>query len=423
MTSVPDNYQATPAAEHPKKVITTRNKRLQILKITMIVFVTALSVVLTIIDVVHTAQHLKEKHVLKQNIARGIKVSSLIHNLQTERSQTFMFLVFKEWNTTTKVLKLNEARKSTDESIQYFKEWHYTLSGVNGKTISNSDSFLNEVRYIRSKTDCSNRQTVHDLIQIFSRWIHKLISWISLYTVTKDSQNHTDDLFAYHMIVNSKEDLELEKTFGATYFIHGRNFTFQNITAYNEKRVRAQAFLDTALQFSSVMKNNYFSLMKEMNASLWLQDIKLKREYITSNGIKNSSMKDAMDWLDLMAKYGNLMLRLEMNDANRIESNVEEVMESIIRWLIIRSLLVCFAVIAVPFLILSLIRVQNDFYSYAYSLHQRVGLEQSRTDFLMRENARHVEGLASRWKQFSQNPQNMQGHRSDLSSLQPQVQS
>ena len=195
------------------------------------------------------------------------------------------------------------------------------------------------------------------------------------------------------MIVYSKEDLELEKTFGATYFIYGRNFTFQNITAYNEKRVRAQAFLDTALQFSSVVKNNYFSLIKEMNASSWLQDIKLKREYITSNGIKNSSITDTMDWLDLMTKYGNLMLRLEMNDANRIESNVEEVMESIIYWLIIRSLLVCFAVIAVPLLILSLIRVQNDFYSYAYSLHHRVGLEQSRTDFLMRENARHVEGI------------------------------
>ena len=112
MTSVVDNYQATPAAEHPKKVITTRNKRLQILKITMIVFVTALSMVLTIIDVVLTAQHLKEKQLLKHNIARGIKVSSLIHNLQTERSHTFMFLVFKEWNTTTDVLKLNEVNET-----------------------------------------------------------------------------------------------------------------------------------------------------------------------------------------------------------------------------------------------------------------------------------------------------------------------
>ena len=263
---------------------------------------------------------------------------------------------------------------------------------------------------------------MHDLIENFSSWIHRLISWLSLYTVTEESQNHTDDLFAYHMIVNSKEDLDLEKTFGATYCIYGRNFTFQNITVYNEKRVRAQAFLDTALQFSSVVKNNYFSLIKEMNASLWLQDIKSKREYIVSNGMKNSSMTDAMDWLDIMTKYDNLMLRLEMNDANRIESNVEEMMESIIRWLIIRSLLVCFAVIAVPFLIISLIRVQNDFYNYACSLHHRVGLEQSRTDFLMRENARHVEDLASRWKQFSQNPQNMQDRLSVESTVQPQVQ-
>ena len=232
----------------------------------------------------------------------------------------------------------------------------------------------------------------HDFIHIFSSWIHELISWLSHYTVTQDIQNHADDLFAYHMIVNSKEDLELEKTLGAIYFLYGRKFTSQNITLYNEKRVRAQAFLDTALLFSSVMKNIYFSLIKKMNASSWLKDIESKRQLITSNIITNSSTNAAMDWFDLMTKYGNLMLEMEVNDSHRIKSHVDEVMRSNILWLIIRSLLVCFAVIAVPFIIISLIRVQNDFYTYAYSLHSKVGLEQSRTEFLMRENARHVEG-------------------------------
>jgi hypothetical protein len=108
MTSVADDYQATSAAEHPKKVISTKNKRLQIMKIIMIVFVTAISIALTIIDVVLTAQDLQEKHVLKHNIARGVKVSSIVHNLQTERGEASMFLVSKEWNTTTNRLKLNK---------------------------------------------------------------------------------------------------------------------------------------------------------------------------------------------------------------------------------------------------------------------------------------------------------------------------
>jgi cell division protein YceG involved in septum cleavage len=108
MTSIADNYQASASPEHPKKVISTRNKRSQIIKIFMIVLVTAISVVFTIVDVVVTAQNLKQKHELKHNIAHGIKVSSIIHNLQNERSQTSMFLVSKEWNTSTNSLKLQK---------------------------------------------------------------------------------------------------------------------------------------------------------------------------------------------------------------------------------------------------------------------------------------------------------------------------
>lgn len=108
MTSIADNFQATTPSEHPKKVISTRNKRSQMIKIFIIVLVTAISVVFTIIDVVVTAQSLKQKHKLKENIAHGIEVSLIIHNLQTERSQTSMFLVSKAWNTSCNALKLRK---------------------------------------------------------------------------------------------------------------------------------------------------------------------------------------------------------------------------------------------------------------------------------------------------------------------------
>lgn len=108
MTSIADNFQATTPSEHPKKVISTRNKRSQMIKIFIIVLVTAISVVFTIIDVVVTAQSLKQKHKLKENIAHGIEVSLIIHNLQNERSQTSMFLVSKAWNTSCNALKLRK---------------------------------------------------------------------------------------------------------------------------------------------------------------------------------------------------------------------------------------------------------------------------------------------------------------------------
>lgn len=195
------------------------------------------------------------------------------------------------------------------------------------------------------------------------------------------------------MIVNSKEELELEKTLGTISFLIGEKFTFENITLYNEKRVRSQAFLDNALLFSPVMKNSYQRLLEETNASVWLSDIQSKRKKISSNIVKYPSSSDAMDWFYLMTEYAKLILRLETIDANRIKLNIDEVLRRSNLWLIIRSLLVCFALLVVPFIIISLVRVQNHLYKYAHSLHHKVCLEQSRTEFLLKENSRHVQGL------------------------------
>ena len=102
MTSVSDHPESTtPPADHPTKVLSTRNKRLQMIKIWILVLVTVLSIVFTIVDVVVTAQKLKSKYELRDNIEHSIKVSSIVHNLQNERSQTFMFLVSRSWNTSS----------------------------------------------------------------------------------------------------------------------------------------------------------------------------------------------------------------------------------------------------------------------------------------------------------------------------------
>ena len=106
MASIQDNYQATTTPENPKKVISPRNKRSQMTKILIIVLVTAISVVFTIVDVVITAKNLKQQHELKNNIAHGIQVSKIIHNLQDERSLTSMLSL--AWNTTNNTLKLNK---------------------------------------------------------------------------------------------------------------------------------------------------------------------------------------------------------------------------------------------------------------------------------------------------------------------------
>ncbi len=134
-------------------------------------------------------------------------------------------------------------------------------------------------------------------------------------------------------------------------------------------------------------KNNNTQLMKEINE---------KRSILTGKSYIKSSDDAAYEWFELMTKYNNLMLELQIRQADLIQAKVNEEIDKSTYELAIRSLLLCFTLIIVPCIVVSLAKVQKRFYEYTLSLFDKVGLEQARTDFLMRENARHVDSKYNR---------------------------
>ena len=183
------------------------------------------------------------------------------------------------------------------------------------------------------------------------------------------------------MIILSKEEAGMERALGGLKFTQGTNFSSSNTIWYNEKRVLAEKYLTIGFLFSSEIKNIHASLFT--NTSDLMKKIEKKRKVLSDGWYNKTSNDEAYEWFELMTKYNNLMLELQIRQADLLQEKVEDKRVESKNQLVIRSLLLCFTVIIVPVIVVSLARVQKSFYEYTLSLFDKVGLEQARTDFIM----------------------------------------
>lgn len=439
MATIATNLPASTAEiQNTRSIVTTKHKRWQVIKISVIAVLTVLSICFIITDVVSTAKDLKRQQELKEYIQNSLKVVSVIISLQDERSTSTshcMALLFRNVIGQNQ-LKLQNVTAVTDMRIEELRhKWKFTFAGKNGTVIRDFASFMKGIDRLRSQLRNETEQgQIQQFFKVYTSWIHVFISWLVNNSQSLDDAN---ELAAYEMIVKSREEFEVEKAFGVYYYyvgysssqnnsqrraVHGETFLpFQNISqrricgeAYlnftnisqervhnltflsfqniSQKRVRGEAFLETARLLSPVVNDNYLSLEREVNTSIWLAKLKTTRQNFSPNPPTKPTVKDAFGWFDLMTQYCDLLVHLEANERKRISCNIEKSVNKNTTLLILRSLLVCAVLIILPFFIISLVRVQNEIYKYAHSLHQKVDLEQSRTEFLLAENSRHMEG-------------------------------
>ena len=124
-------------------------------------------------------------------------------------------------------------------------------------------------------------------------------------------------VYAYEMMIFSKEEAGMERALGGLKFIQGKNFSAINTTWYNEKRVLAENYLQTAFLFSSELKYIHTSLFA--NTSHLVKKIDKKRKVLSRGVYQTFSDDEAYSWFELMTKYINMMLELQVRLADLIE--------------------------------------------------------------------------------------------------------
>jgi hypothetical protein len=390
------SLQATSDAKEPNTVITKKDRRYQLVKLFIIALVSTGTVALTIIDVVHTANSFEKKTKLIYKVQGSINTAFLIHNLQKERGLTALQLGFQLLNFNESRLKLRDTRRETTKSIAVLESRDDT--DLNSITEGTS-TFYDELEEFRNKIDKGKINVITHLHK-YRHWVYSLISTLTDYIKTENLEDYANTVYAYEMVVLGKEEAGMERALGGLKFIYGKNFSIINTTWYNEKRALAQNYLKTAFLFSPEVKKTYSMLLIKNNNSQVMNEIE-KHRFTLSGAIYNKhSDNAAYRWFELMTKYNNMMLELQIRQADLIEEKVKEELYLSTNQLLIRSLLLCFTLIVVPCIVLSLAKVQKSFYEYTLSLFDKVQLEQARTDFIMRENARHVESKSNFPQQF-----------------------
>lgn len=378
-------------AEKPRKIITKKDRQRQRVKLLIIALVAAGTAIYTVVDLITIVKVYNSKLGLNEKIQLKIKTASLIHDLQKERGLTALFMVSNYQMTKAQDLKLRKFREETNQSVMALEYWSNTYD--NKSFPKNQVAFLKLLQDFRNKINKKDEDiSVERHLKTYSEWVDKLISWLPNFTVSENLENYSEFVYSYQMVTKSKEESGLERALGGMYFLEGNNFSTYNISWYNDKRIRAKSFLEAAFSFSHEVEDIYNSLFKLNNGSSFLHAIEKKRQRLIANNVTNPSQHTAQQWFDLMTLYNNLMLKLQTKVSDLIHENVEEETELVAKSLIQPSLLLFFTLFLLPLLIISLFKVQNEFYQYTLTLYDRVGLEQGRTEFLMNENARYVKG-------------------------------
>ncbi|XP_028390712.1 uncharacterized protein LOC114515621 [Dendronephthya gigantea] len=393
MDSTSSSYQASSNAAPLNEVMSKKDRRAQLAKLFIVAFVSIGIVALTVFDVIQTAKSLEKKIELTDKIHASIDAAMLIHSLQKERGMTALYSTQSLLNSDRR--KLRQFREKTDETIVKLKTRN---SGSLDKLSGGKEPFVNILKEKKRIIDEGEASTI-EILKKYREWIDELISTLAEYLRSENAGGFANLVYAYELLIMSKEEAGMERALGGLRFIEGKNFSHANKTWYIQKSTLAQQYLRTGFLISNEMKDIHSSVFA--NRSHLMKEIERKRKVLFSESHTEPSKEDGLEWFDLMTKYNNALLELQRRQADMINAMVDKTVAENANQLVIRSMLLCFTLIIVPAIILSLGRVQKHFYEYTLSLFDKVGLEQARTDFLMRQNSRYIENLSQKWRDFS----------------------
>ena len=388
--SVQSDIQSQDEPQNNKNLLTKKHRRFQFLKLGIIALVAAAIAVYTIVDVARVVKLHREIMELEKKVEEKIETTSLIHHLQKERGMTALILASHWQKRKAEYKDLIDSQRKVNKIILSLRSFESSYNP--GTVIPSKLSLLEDLQRIRSNVGgTAETVSIEQQLNTYSKWINELISWLPNYIAKEKFDDYSGWVYSYLMITNSKEEAGLERVLGGLYFLRGKNFTFENISWYNEKRIRAKSFRDAAFSFSTAVQDIYHSLQKSKNYSLVMKKIEAKRKILIAKEPFNPSQEAALEWFDLMTDYNDILFELQARVSSFVEESIKNEANLVIKSLIQPSFLLFFTLFLVPGLLFSLIKVQNAYYKYTLSLDGKVNLEQGRTAFLMRENARHVD--------------------------------
>lgn len=164
-----------------------------------------------------TLQFLKDKHTMKANVHYSLELGKIIHSLQLERGLTALYINSGRDISVTD--RLQAAYKVTGDAVESISVWFYTDDNQTSVYLINKRTFF---QYLTSLRERRENLTFEDAISLYTMVNQVFIQW--MVNAVKDDRNNDywADIVAYHMLINGKENIGLERAIGTYFFVNGK---------------------------------------------------------------------------------------------------------------------------------------------------------------------------------------------------------
>nr|QNG40935.1 NIT domain GCY 4 [Placozoa sp. H4] len=355
--------------------VTTRGRRLQILKMLLLVCIPC--IVLIVQASFSFSTELTRKYstqTIRKNINFSLTYASLVDRLQYEVGLTIYYIGSNYSDPIYQQLRM--ARLSTDIEVNEIA-WPKNVT-INGYT-SHSE-FLIQLKLKRQRVD-NQSSSMNDQIEFYSKSNEIFLTWLSTTVQNANNSNLWKILVGYQMLSYGKEEKSLERASGILYYFRGYLNASEHLY-FIEKTSKGRTYLNISKQYSQTIRQR-FNTTDEINDLQTQQQLILFNEKITIIDDSKASL-----WFFNMSNYINALYIIQAQVGHQIINDATIINQAADVDLALSAFLLVVVLFTCPILVYLISRLTTNMQLFAKQLADKTGeleYERKRTDDLLHQ--------------------------------------
>ncbi|XP_060563891.1 guanylate cyclase alpha-like [Ruditapes philippinarum] len=367
--------------------LTDRGKRFQLIKILCLTVIPIMGVWgFTMYSLSDSVKSKSDIEVAKRSMTVVVMLGRLIHRLQRERDMSVLYL--SDLGPGTKTFLLAEYI-ATDDALQRLSIWPGELK------VSPREEFrskANLMTYISQHRNSLNPATVDLYVEInfYSSITREFLEWLVENIKGSGFGSTWKTLVAYQKITRCKENIGVERAYGAMFYAYGGFPSWSDFEFYNEQIHDFKYNYKTAVFYSALVVPLHTEEVKEIKSSgLNITSIMNTYRYEIQyhDPQKNYTSNEKAKWFfDNMTEYLDSLLLIQEEVAHRISEEVDIVLAQVVFKVVVYAVLVVVVIGMCPIIMFSSEALASDIQKYTQTLVHKtteLNIEKHKADTLI----------------------------------------
>ncbi|XP_060595370.1 uncharacterized protein LOC132749574 [Ruditapes philippinarum] len=367
--------------------LTNKGKRIQLFKILCLTVIPILGVWgFTMHSLTVSVETKADIETAKTSMSVVVMLGELIHHIQRERDMSVLYL--SDLGPGTKTFLLAEYM-ATDDALQKLTTWP---RGLQSNPREEFRSKANLMSFITQHRASLNPTTVdiYAEINFYSGITSEFLLWLVENIKGSGFGSIWKTLVAYQKITRCKEDIGVERAYGAMFYATGHFEKWTDYEFYNEKIHDFKYNYKTAVFYSDAVVPLHTEEVNEIKSTgLNITEIIFGYRFEIQNNEMNVSYKSiekAKWFFDNITIYLDSLLQIQLKVAARITSEVKDVLSEVIIKTFVYALMVVVVIAMCPVIMFTANGLSTDIQLYTVTLVEKskeLNMEKYKTETLL----------------------------------------